>query len=160
MKIYISNYRYHWLSPYAIADKLCFWREISYEERWVNRLHALLYPVMFTIKNILDTIHPRVEIIKIDKYDTWGMDTTLASIIHPMLIQLKATKHGVPFDLTEGEWNLVLDEMIWAFGEIAAELNEDEFFATGIDWDGLKVYNDRIDRGTHLFGKYYRALWD
>jgi len=160
MKIYISNYRYHWISPFKIAEKLCFWRDIEYDEKWVRRLNTLLYPVMSKFRDFLDTIHPRVEYIKIDKYDTWGMDTTLALIIVPMLKQLKATKHGVPYDLTEAEWNVILDEMIWAFNEISTGLNEDEFFDTGIDWDGLKVYNERIDNGTALFGKYYRALWD
>mgnify|MGYP006426070171 CR=1 FL=1 len=29
-----------------------------------------------------------------------------------------------------------------------------------IDHDGLTAYYDRIDRGTKLFGKYYRGLWD
>ena len=80
--------------------------------------------------------------VAIDKWDTWSMDTTLASIIHPMLVQLKATKHGSPpVDMgdvpehlrindpestaywTTGEtdekfhdrWDWVLDEMIWAF---------------------------------------------
>lgn len=160
MKIYISNYRYHWISPYSIAEKVCFWRDIEYDEKWVRRLNSFLYPLMSIIMKILDTIHPRVEYIKIDKYDTWGMDTTLAMIVVPMLKQLKATKRGVPYDLTEEEWNVILDEMIWAFTEIAAGLNEEEFFENGIDWDGLKVYNERIDKGTALFGKYYRALWD
>lgn len=160
MKIYISNYRYHWISPFKIAEKVCFWRDIEYDEKWVRRLNTLLYPVMSKVRDFLDIIHPRVEYIKIDKYDTWGMDTTLAMIVVPMLKQLKATKHGVPYDLTEEEWNVILDEMIWAFTEIAAGLNEEEFFENGIDWDGLKVYNERIDKGTALFGKYYRALWD
>ena len=160
MKIYISNYRYHWISPFKIAEKLCFWRDIEYDEKWVRRLNTLLYPVMSKFRDFLDTIHPRVEYIKIDKYDTWGMDTTLALIVVPMLKQLKATKHGVPYDLTESEWNVILDEMIWAFTEISTGENEDKFFTTGIDWDGLKVYNERIDNGTALFGKYYRALWD
>lgn len=34
--------------------------------------------------------------IRIDKYDTWSMDTTLALIVLPMLKQLKETKHGSP----------------------------------------------------------------
>ena len=34
--------------------------------------------------------------VQIDKWDTWNMDCTLAHIIHPMLVQLKATKHGAP----------------------------------------------------------------
>jgi hypothetical protein len=34
--------------------------------------------------------------VRIDKEDTWSLDHTLAYIIHPALIQLKATKHGSP----------------------------------------------------------------
>lgn len=40
---------------------------------------------------------PRKEEIVIHDYDTWSMDHTLALIILPMLKQLKATKHGVPY---------------------------------------------------------------
>jgi len=80
--------------------------------------------------------------VKLDPYDTWSMDSTLAHIIHPMLIQLKETKHGSP--LTDDEdvpehlrstsappkedewdidafhhqrWDWILDEMIWAFSQ-------------------------------------------
>ena len=34
--------------------------------------------------------------VRIDSYDTWGMDSTLAYIILPMLKQLKETKQGLP----------------------------------------------------------------
>lgn len=34
--------------------------------------------------------------VRIDSYDTWGMDSTLAHIILPMLKQLKETKQGSP----------------------------------------------------------------
>jgi hypothetical protein len=110
----------------------------------------------------LDIIHPRVEYIKIDKHDTWGMDTTLATIILPMLKQLKATKHGYPSNLTEKKWNYIMDEMIWAFNEIANKNDDgdEQFFMKNIDWDGLKAYHDRLNKGTTLFGKYYRSLWD
>ena len=84
--------------------------------------------------------------IQIDHYDTWSMDHTLAMIIYPMLLQLKATKHGVPHDFSEvggenyeqqdsfdfykentdelfnqrcKEWDVVLDKMIWSFQQIA-----------------------------------------
>lgn len=86
--------------------------------------------------------------IQIDKFDTWSMDHTIAMIIYPMLLQLKATKHGVPseFCTVGGEdyaqqdsfefykeshddawkegakrWDDVLDKMIWAFGQLAYE---------------------------------------
>jgi len=29
-----------------------------------------------------------------------------------------------------------------------------------IDWEGLQAYEDRIDYGLRMFGKYYRGLWD
>ncbi len=33
--------------------------------------------------------------VEIDYYDTWSLDHTLAMIIYPALLQLKATKHGI-----------------------------------------------------------------
>lgn len=84
--------------------------------------------------------------VNIDKYDTWGLDHTLANIIYPALIQLKHAKHGVPSQLVDdvgGEdwqdqksfdfyketkdeafeiackrWDVILDKMIWSFEQI------------------------------------------
>lgn len=79
--------------------------------------------------------------VRIDKYDTWSMDATLAYIILPMLHQLKETKHGCPDvndedvpkklrvreathhdgevdDNWEARWDWAMDEMIWAFTQI------------------------------------------
>jgi hypothetical protein len=96
MKIYKSNYRNHWLSPYTILEKIFFWREIDYDEpiieKWSNRLN----PICVAWHNFLDFVHPRISYVKIDRYDTWSMDSTLADIILPMLKQLKETKHGSP----------------------------------------------------------------
>jgi hypothetical protein len=45
----------------------------------------------------IDSKKKRKVKVRIDKYDTWNMDHTLALIILPMLKQLKATKHGSPY---------------------------------------------------------------
>lgn len=182
----MSNYRNHWISPYRIAEKLCFWREIDYDEPWVVAFNKMLMPVMSMIKRFLDTIYPRVRYVKIDKWDTWSMDSTLSMIILPMLIQLKAIKHGYPSNLTEKKWDYILDEMIWTFEQLNAEdCNDGQFFIehgeidwtkqepderglievkwkkeSVIDWDGMKAHYNRINKGTRLFGKYYRNLWD
>lgn len=87
--------------------------------------------------------------VRIDKWDTWNMDTTLAHIVIPMLKQLKVTKHGAPYvdldDVPEQlrtppkidtyevdekhfeRWDWVMDEMIFAF---ESKLNrwEDQFW--------------------------------
>ena len=185
MKVYINKYRNHWVSPYTIAEKLCFWREIDYREPWVQRLNKILEPVCTTLYNVLDKIHPKIDYVKIDKWDTWNMDSTLAFIIHPMLVQLKATKHGHPSGLTEKKWNKILDEMIWAFEQITLDGNDEQFWIehgeidwdageyderglkpvlwkkkAKVDWKGLKKHHTRIDKGLELFGIHYRHLWD
>ena len=219
MKVYISKYRDHWLSPYTICEKICWWREIDYDEPWVKRVVAVLGPVMDVYKKILDFIHPPINYVKIDNYDTWSMDSTLTPIILPMLKQLKETKHGAPFtedkDVperlrsttksaqkakkndwdTDGNhfkrWDWILDEMIWAFEQLADDEWEAQFHTGTSDiiwvpskeldakgkpltyemksgpkdtrkWDkkGYMKHSVRIDNGTRLFGKYFRALWD
>lgn len=97
MKIYTNKPRDHWVSPYRICEKVCFWREIDYDDPWVRRTNKVLEPVCTLWMNLLDIIHTKVNYIHIDPWDTWSMDSTLSPIILPMLKQLKATKHGAPF---------------------------------------------------------------
>ena len=104
MKVYISNYRNHWLSPYTILKAVCFWEKddgVFYNlenkpnhkyEKWIWCLN----PICVGIQKVLDFIHPRIEYVKIDRHDTWSMDHTLANIILPMLKQLRDNKHGAP----------------------------------------------------------------
>ncbi len=155
MKIYISNYRDHWISPYTIVEKIYFWKEIDicnltpFQERLAN----VVEPFSKGLKFVLDKIHPRVEYVKIDRWDTWSMDTTLAQIIHPMLVQLKKEKHGVPghfahmknprtgkeisWQKAERLWNQELDKMIFAFGEICKDDYESQFYTRGPEGDPL-----------------------
>lgn len=158
MKIYISNYRNHWLSPYTILEKVYFWREIDYDEPMIKRLSDILHPFCTSWHKFLNFIHPEIKYIKIDPWDTWSMDSTLAYIILPMLKQLKETQHGagwvddddVPEELKstsappkENEWDTddnhfkrwewVLDEMIFAFNCNVDDSWEDEFRSGKID---------------------------
>jgi hypothetical protein len=124
--------------------------------------------------------------VKIDPWDTWSMDHTLAPIILPMLVQLKKEKHGAPpVDMTDvpqhlrvndvesraywdkGEtdekfferWDWVMDEMIYAFDSKA---NKDDVFMRfdTNDRDAMEKEQERISNGFRLFGKYYEDLWD
>jgi len=210
MKIYLSNYRNHWLSPYTIMEKVIFWREIDYDEPLIARANKILSPICEVVLKALDTIHPRIEYVKIDRYDTWSADSTLASIIVPMLKQLKNDKHGAPctddddvpeelkstsapplenaWDTDDNffkRWDWILDEMIWAFEQCLPDNDWESQFWTGesdVNWEkldgggsklvegpkhtrnfdkeGYMAYCNRITRGTTLFGRYYRNLWD
>tara|TARA_B110000858_G_scaffold93106_1_gene107477 strand:+ start:120 stop:512 length:393 start_codon:yes stop_codon:yes gene_type:complete len=88
------------------------------------------------------------------------MDHTLAPIILPMLVQLKATKHGSPMiDMTDvpkelratkkqltaysktGEtddnyfkrWDWILDEMIWAFNQKCRDNWDDQYYGEWVE---------------------------
>lgn len=159
MKVYINKPRHHWLSPYTILGKIVFWREIDYDEPVIERWNKILTPFSTALMKVLDVVHPQINYVKIDKWDSWSMDHTLSPIILPMLIQLKKHKHGAPFvddeDVpaklhsttkaaqkvkknswdTDGNhfkrWEWVLDEMIWAFTQMTDE-DSDAPFHTGV----------------------------
>ena len=159
MKVYFSGYRNHWLSPYTILEKVFYWREIDYDEpiieKWSNRLN----PLCVAAQKFLDFVHPKIEYVKIDRYDTWSMDHTLGRIVLPMLKQLKASKHGAPYTDDEDapeelksttapakenewdtdgnhfkRWDWIMDEMIFAFECKADDSWEDAFREGVIDW--------------------------
>jgi hypothetical protein len=183
MKVYTNKYRYHWISPYKICEVLCFWREIDYDEPWVKRTSDILTPVCTALMKFLDIVHPKVDYVKIDYWDTWNMDSTLSHIILPMLKQLKEKQHGAGFvddrdvpkhlrstaakpkenkwDTDEfhfDRWNWVLDEMIWAFEQVCDKDWESKFFSgeSDIQWEKNEDGTRTITRGpkdTHKFDK-------
>ncbi len=155
MKVYKSNYRNHWISPYKILEKVFFWREIDYDEPLIDKWSNRLLPFSKAYQAVMDFIHPKIDYVKIDRYDTWSMDHTLADIILPMLKQLNTEKHGaphvddedVPMELqswtspakdeydTDGHhfarWDYVLNEMIFAF-ECKVDDTWQEKFSSGV----------------------------
>jgi hypothetical protein len=181
MKVYISRYRNHWLSPYTILEKVCFWekdKDIFYNlddkpdnkyEKWVN----LLNPLCVCLNKFLDFVHPRVEYVKIDYWDTWNMDRTLGLIALPMLKQLKDKKHGAPYvddgdvpdelkstsappkenewDTDENHfkrWDWVMDEMIFAFEHHLDDSWEEEYRSGEMDWKSVPCEWDENGKPT------------
>ena len=159
-----------------------------------------------------DHTKPRKLEVKIDNWDIWGLDHTLALIIHPALVYLKENKQGAP-DVDDSDvpdalkstsastkesehdtddnffkrWDYVLDEMIWAFSQHTnddwdiqftsgqhditwkpVEINGQECYEMErgpndtyvYDHEAAKLHYERMQRGTILFGKYYKHLWD
>jgi hypothetical protein len=178
MKIYMSGYRDHWLSPYTILEKVIFWREFDYDEPIIKRLVRILDPFSIALLKILNFVHPRIEYVKIDRWDTWNMDGTLSTIILPMLKQLQETKHGyflvddedVPEELRstnappkENEWDLdefaekradwVMQELIWTFEQLHPSNNWESQYHSG-NWDMESVPCDWDENGKPKLYKY------
>lgn len=103
--------------------------------------------------------------VKIEKFDTYSLDHTLAYIILPALLQLKATKHGVPaefgdslgadydgqqsfdfckedhdwaFDVKCKQWDNVLDKMIWSFQQLLLDDWEQKYHHGNPKYDWIK----------------------
>jgi hypothetical protein len=158
MRIHIGPYK-SWIGPYQIAEKLMFWTDYRKDDRvhefgeWLDKN----IPGLTKFCLWIEKRRKRKEKIKIDYWDTWSMDHTLALIILPMLKQLQETKHGSPFvddedvpeelksvsappkendwDIDDNHfkrWDWVLNEMIFAF-ECKLNDNWDEEFWTG-EW--------------------------
>ena len=182
MKVKIGPYRSRWTSQahydymnkkydyiwpeYEKAKGLVQPKAEPFKEILLRKLEDVLQWVYnHTVNLYLDNSKVNRK-VKIHKYDTWSMDHTLAYIVHPMLIQLKETKHGapnvddedVPEELrstnappkenewdTDDNWHLrwdwVMDEMIWAFEQKT------------IDWED-QYYGEWIEDATKPFGGY------
>jgi len=104
--------------------------------------------------------------VQIDSFDTWSLDHTLAHIIYPALVQLKATKHGVPsevvadvggeeynqqdsfdfykethsesFEIACDRWNDILDKMIWSFEQLLKDDYDSAYHHGKTDWDWIE----------------------
>lgn len=148
MLVKIRNYA-SWFGPYQLMEKLFFWMMEEdeyghktandrldawsdvYANSWIGGLHEK------TAQAYMDWYAKHRYKVKLKPYDTWDANSTLAHIIHPMLVQLKEQKHGAPYVdfedrpkhlVPEGEqdpygtdefhfeaWDWVMDEMIFAF---------------------------------------------
>lgn len=159
MKIWIGNYRDHWISPYTILEKALWWKpwdKIDYDTPWVERWSDRLLPISLAIQWLGKKLNPRPTIIKIDRWDTWNMYGTLATIILPMLKQLNECKHGSPYvddqDVPEhirstqappkaeeydvdgfhfDRWDWVMRELIWTFEQLQPDCNWEAQYITG-----------------------------
>ncbi len=207
MKVYISNYRDHWISPYTMLDWVFFWTDWSkcsrkwtltdtleddantvkgqksrYVERpeWCDKWADRLVPISKTIQWVGQKIWPRVEYVRIDRWDTWSMDHTLGMIALPMLKQLQATKHGGPlvddedvpdelkstsappreneYDIDDNHfrrWDWAIAEMIFAFEHRLDDSWQDAYRSGKIDHVMVPVdaAGNPVPKGEH---KYYK----
>lgn len=153
MKVKMSSYP-HYIGPYEIAKVLLKFGASEdrvfaigewLSETWVAKVCEFLQPNQ-----------QRSVSVKIEKYDTWNMDSNLAYIIVPMLKQLREQTHGSPlvtdddvpeefrstsappvkeeYDIDDNHfkrWDWVLSEMIWTFEQILPETNWEEKYYSG-----------------------------
>ena len=197
MKVNIGKYK-SFIGPYQIADALCFWVSkvkdktdiVPRNPDWVHEFGTWLASAKDGSDSLLtkvcqwvDSHRHRTIKVKIERWDTWGMDSTLAVIVLPMLKQLKATKHGAPCvddeDVPEHlkstsapakenewdtdanhflRWDWVLDEMIQAF-ECKCNDTWSDQYSSGVH-DHYSVPCEWDDEGKPLLYQFKKGLKD
>ena len=86
-----------------------------------------------------------------DNSETYSLDSSLGKHILPRLKKFKELTIAFPGgDITEEEWDLILDKMITAFELVN---NDDKWH--DLTKEELEMFND----GIQLFAKHYRHLW-
>ena len=81
-----------------------------------------------------------------DDTELWNLDSTIAKFVLPRLKAFKKLKGGRPYELSNDEWDDILDKMICSFSIIAKDsINAD-----------YELYQEGLD----LFAKYFGYLWD
>lgn len=216
MKVTIGPYKY-WFGPYQLAELLCFWVRPVKDEYgihdkpdWVHKFgellaHGSIAPTR-DVGEYLDLLEERPKTalynfllwlnkqtkrknkVRIDPWDTWGMDTTLGYIIRPMLWQLMLTKHGAPdvddedvpenlrstsappkendYDVDDNHfkrWDWVLGEMIFAFDSLEGGLHEnweDQFRSGKADLRFKKIAENGTSELVHGPNHTAKVDWE
>jgi hypothetical protein len=204
MKVKIGNYK-NYFGPYQLAEVLCFWTLRKYEKPdYVEKLgewlaHGYVEPEVgrevgkvyklkrknqkgTIISNFLvwvDDKRERTIKVKLDSWDTYSADHTLAYIILPVLQKLKEDDAGIPMvsdedvpeelrstnagvkanqwdldDNAEARWEWILNEMIFAFESKVNDGEwEDQFYTSGtgeIEYKHLENGNVELLPDTRL----------
>lgn len=101
MRVKIGKYT-NWVGPYQIAEKLLWWRDKHTDHSvhefgtWLAERKDGSDTWLTKVCQWIESKKHRQVYVRIDRYDTWSMDGTLALIALPMLKQLQSTKQGAP----------------------------------------------------------------
>ena len=143
-----------------------------FKEAFLEKLEDAIQSVYNVVNWIWFDRRTQTVSVKIDRWDTWSMDHTLAPIILPMLVQLRASKHGAPMvDMKDvpkelratkkqldaygkngdvdpkhfDRWDYIMDEMIWAFEQKNRDHWEEDYYGPYIESEDKRELFGRFE---------------
>jgi len=185
-KVGVSEDRCHsigeWLSNTKLYN-LCEWVHSKKKRKIKVKIHEydswnvddtlshIIYPLLVQLK---ENTNSHMNVDDADVPEELGIRSTDAEL---------DDEHTDSNLSKRSDW--VFGEMIWAFQQLASDVDWMDQYTTGeidikfetgengnavmvsgkkhthkMDWESIKKHQDRINRGTALFGKYFQALWD
>ncbi len=106
--------------------------------------------IFFVFKRSIKHFYQRI-IKGFPDSDTWSLDYTIAKFTLPILKRYKELNIGVPMEMSEEEWNKIIDMIIYAMESIIIDLEMKD------GWENI-IWED-VETGIQLFGDYFRDLW-
>jgi hypothetical protein len=94
-----------------------------------------------------------------DDSETWSLDFTVAKFMLPRLIRFKELKCGYPCNLTNEEWDAILDEMIWLLQYHVDHCEEGTAKSIRKYDISSDEFSNRYEKASKLFGEYFGSLW-
>lgn len=112
---------------------------------------------------------------------SWDFCSHHSAWVLPRLKHLRANLHGHPCGLKEGEWEAILDKIIWSFEnweetpdpiypenydhrmvrkEVEVGVSFTNIDRRPIDFSPLDDHRKKAQEGFNLFAEYYMSLWD
>jgi hypothetical protein len=88
-------------------------------------------------------------------HEVWSLDQTIARFVLPRLKYLRAVNCGYPGDLTQEQWDKILDKIIWSL-----EYCSDDGRYYGYNPTTYKADLTRSRKGFALLGRWFDHLWD
>lgn len=206
MRVKIGNYPTQY-TPFDLAEIVCFWVKeeqdqygFSQKPEWVYKFgHWLAYGTtnhlarddreptwLYKLMLFIQSKQEQKVDVRIDRWDVYSADTTLACVILPVLQELKKSKDGAPnvddedvpehlrstnAQPTEDEydnldefffdrWNWILDEMIFAFDTKVNDIDWDDQFHAGT----VDIYFEPVDDNRRMsemkHGSNHSAVFD
>ena len=162
MKVYLAGPTNH-MSLYGdlgriFPEAFCDW---VLKQSWYEKADKIWQKVFNWRRSI--------SYIKIDRWDSWSVDYTIAQVMVPLLKQLRDTTHGYPpefisemdengcpvDDSGAEKWKEIINKMIWSMESIVKWGNGEE-----IEGYYTQEYQDKVQEGCELMGKYFQNLWD
>lgn len=165
MKVYISGYPTSWLrcnihTNYMRRKYGHNWDESNTKfEKFLEKVEEAIQTFYnATINKIIRKRKRKIK-VRIDDFDAWNADNTLAHIILPLLKEVRAGKNGTPYvddedvpehirstaakpkenewdtdEFHEARWEYVMDEMIHSFECEVNDEWEDQFYSGETDY--------------------------
>ena len=167
MKVYIGKYYKNWFHSNIHQSYMTKKHGNEWEEN-TNKFEDFLEKVESTIQSIYNATINKVVghhwghkvRVRVDDYDAWNADNTLAHIILPVLIKVRDSKYGTPLvddedvpenirstaatkqkehewdtdEFLEARWQYAIGEMIYAFECAINDEWDDQFYSGETDY--------------------------